>query len=107
MCGRCVQSVAEVVKEGRATPAKAGLDVGVRKTLTVKEVAGSNPYGMRRPTRQGRICGFEVVDTDRSGAQEPRHLVAGNETPLGSMPARRRVVYCYWLILGHLQALGA
>ena len=67
-----VQGIAEVVHQGVTPPAQPRLDVAVRETLAVQQVARCDSDGVRRPSQED---GVGVLEAKRSACKSPEEFL--------------------------------
>ncbi len=60
--------------------------------MSVEEIASGNPYGMRRPTKEGVIAFLDFVHTPGRVAEVVLDLVIGDETTCASIFPLLRLV---------------
>ena len=78
---RIVQRVPQVVQERVALPLKACLNVVVRETLAMQEVACRDANGVRCEAFEGAVTRFELEDRHCGSLEEDSNLVVRDEAP--------------------------
>ena len=78
---RIVQRVPQVVQERVALPSKPCLNVTVRETLAMQEVACRDANGVRREAFEGAVTRLELEDRHGGSLEEDGNLVVCDEAP--------------------------
>ena len=76
---RIVQRVPQVVQERVALPSKACLNVTVRETLAVQEVARRDANGVSREASEGAVTRLELENRHGGSLEEDGNLVVCDE----------------------------